>query len=54
MREVAESQGIGLSGATQLVARLPQALQAYREQYQAYYERCKRSFSPKRVTSIER
>jgi len=34
-------------GATQLVARLPQALQAYREQYQAYYERCKRSFSPK-------
>ncbi|HWW21578.1 MAG TPA: bifunctional rhamnulose-1-phosphate aldolase/short-chain dehydrogenase [Steroidobacteraceae bacterium] len=30
-----------------LLERLPQAIATYRQQYQDYYERCKRGFSPK-------
>ena len=33
--------------ASHVVARLPQALEAYRQDYAAYYERCKRADSPR-------
>jgi rhamnulose-1-phosphate aldolase/alcohol dehydrogenase len=33
-------------GERELLARLPQAIEQYRSQYRAYYQRCKRSFSP--------
>ena len=32
--------------AETLLERLPEAIEAYRERYQAYYERCKRPYSP--------
>ncbi len=34
-------------GAEQIIARLPTAIEAYRADYAAYYERCKRPNSPK-------
>jgi rhamnulose-1-phosphate aldolase/alcohol dehydrogenase len=34
-------------GATQILERLPQALAGYRDDYAAYYQRCKRADSPR-------